>query len=428
MLASGKIWSSPARATYRHPLHTHRWQRLALCLATATLVLSGCQPTVVRPAHPSAIYRNYASHMSEASRTGISRVAIAPGDAEILFSVSGSDYGKHGDEISKGAADGVAAALSSMTGDPMAILLLPFVITIGAGVGGISGAVEADRREQNKDAADGLIEVSKGQVANELLAQEILRQMSDGAIIQASIVSPVNTGSPVSDIKADALLTVTVTNVNAEIFKNALLGVSVQAELLRLPGGELLYSEQYTSSDMRPMSDWAENDGKAWREHLRLAKIRISERIIQSLFTLLEFRHVLRPRATESYKNFADGTLRTLTPTLAWQYVLLGDDTHLDSQTSIDPNAITWDLQIQHNGEKVYQRLGLPAQQHQVEEPLVACQHLTWSVRPRFQTDSGERMGEWMTVARSERGSIVAPRQDFHPLRAPCPTHTETQP
>lgn len=398
-------------------------QTLVAALTAGFFALSGCQPLVVKPAHPSTVYRDYASHMSEDKRAGITRVAIAPGDTEIEFIAGGSEYGKQGDEVSEGVAAGVGAALSpdaSGDGGALYILLLPIILPVAATVGGVAGAVEAEQRENKKKAADALITSANGQVANVLLAREIQQQLSGVEGISGDILPAPAADTALSDIDADVLLNISITTVSAEVNEEGRLGVSVEAELVRLPGGEPIYHEIYGSYDLRSMRDWTTDNGKAWREHLRLAKSRISERIVQNLFTLLELRHVLRPVPTDSYKDFKRAKLGTLTPELGWDFVLLGDDAHLASPPDIHEDDISWDLQVLGNGQQVYQRSRLAEQRHRVEEPLGACQKLSWSVRPRYRLPEGERTGEWMTVAAADRGDKVPPRADFYALQTPC--------
>ena len=47
----------------RHAIRRLR-QTLVLAL-TGLLALSGCQPLIVKPAHPSTVYRDFSSHMPE---------------------------------------------------------------------------------------------------------------------------------------------------------------------------------------------------------------------------------------------------------------------------------------------------------------------------------------------------------------------------
>jgi hypothetical protein len=253
-----------------------------------------------------------------------------------------------------------------------------------------------------------------------LLAEEIKKHLSELDGVSGEILRAPAADTPLSEIDADALLNIRILEVSAEVNEESRLGVSVEAELLRLPGGEPLYHEVYGSYDTRSIRNWTANNGEAWREHLRLAKIRISERIVQNLFALLELRHVLKPLVTQSYADFKRAKLNTLSPELAWEFTLLGDDKHLASPPEIDEDDISWDLQILGEGKQIYRRTSLPGQHHKVEEPLGTCQQLSWSVRPRYRLPEGERVGEWMTVATADRGDTVPPRADYHLLRTPC--------
>jgi len=403
------------------PIISSSWRNPVLFIALAALALGGCQPLMVKPAHPSTIHRDYASHMSEENRSGIKRVAVIAGNAEIDFAVGGPDYGKRGDEVGNGMAAGTGAAIGGLaeSGEaaPLYILMLPVIIPVAAGVGGVAGAIEAEKRENNREATDALMAAYDGQLPNVILAREIARQLTEVDGIEASVYRD----NEIDGIDADAVLTVNVTEVSAQVTDSrGELGVSVEAVLVSLPDREPLYRELYGFHDTRSMRKWTEDNGEAWLEHLRRAKIRISERIVLNHFTLLELRHVLRPVATGSYADFKKATLNSTTPELSWDFLLLGDDSHLPTQPEIDSDSITWDIRIQRGDDIAYERRALPSQTHVIEAGLEECIAYAWSVRPRYTLDGDVRLGEWMVVSRASRGDVVSLWDDFHRLHTPC--------
>lgn len=404
-----------------HPDTRVSWRVPVLFITLAALALGGCQPLLVKPAHPSTIHRTYASHMSEENRSGIGQVAVVAGNAEVDFAVGGPDYGKKGDEVGKGMAAGAGAAMSGVAESGEAaglyILLLPVIIPVAAGVGGVGGAIEAEKRKNNQEATDALMAAYDGQLPNVILAREIATQLAEVDGMEASVYRD----EDIDGIDADAMLTVNVTEVRAHVTGSwAKLGVSIEAVLVSLPDREPLYRELYSFHDTRSLRQWTEDNGKAWLEHLRRAKTRISDRIIQNHFTLLELRHVLRPVATGSYVDFGDATLNSTTPELSWDFVLLGDDSHLAEQPDIDSESISWDLRIQLGDEIAYERKALSVQNHTVEDKLEECRDYAWSVRPRYTLDGNVRLGEWMVVSKASRGDVVSLWDDFHRLHTPC--------
>lgn len=402
-----------------------RSKKTITVVSLLALALAGCQPLVVKPSHPSTWHRDYASHMSESQRAGIRRVAIAAGSAEPTVSVGGPDYGKQGDEVSKGMVQGMGAALSGGAeageGAGLYLLLLPVILPIAAGVGGIAGAAEANRRENNKEAADALMEAYNGQLPNTLLAREVESQLSGLPELDVFLADDPAAIATDPEPAADALLTVGVSAVSALARgSDGQLGLAVDAVLLRLPDHEVLYEDTYWFEDTRSMRAWTENNAEPWLEHLRQAKLRISERIIEDLFTQVELRHVLRPLPGADQEDSEGGRAASVTPKLAWELVLLGGDTHLPEPLDIDPAHVAWELQILRAGRTVYRRGGLAEPVHQVEEALEACADYRWSVRPVYQIGDAQRVGEWMTVSRPARESRVEVTPDFHSLRTPC--------
>ena len=68
-------------------------QRLSVAVVvTAALAVNGCAGSFFLRQHPSAMYRDNASHMSEELRSSVAVVALRPSDAVPTLEVNGDNY------------------------------------------------------------------------------------------------------------------------------------------------------------------------------------------------------------------------------------------------------------------------------------------------------------------------------------------------
>ena len=87
------------------------------------------------------------------------------------------------------------------------------------------------------------------------------------------------------------------------------------------------------------------------------------------------------------------GETRSLTPTLAWDFELLG------SSPDTEGAVIAWDLEIYDEQRPVYEAQHIQETQHAPAVPLEPCKTYRWSVRPTFSRDGVQRNGTWMRRA-----------------------------
>ena len=168
------------------------------------------------------------------------------------------------------------------------------------------------------------------------------------------------------------------------------------------------------------------------QEFFQGARHRVAQHIVESFFSRLELRHVLRPAATQDYDGSNKTKVDTVTPELAWEYLTLGSDDHLSKPVTANERTATFDIEIYDEDRLVYRRTRLATPNHTLEPPLDACRSYFWSVRPRFEITSGlTRVGEWMrrspklveqAALRSGTGGedTIIPTDRFPAFRTPC--------
>ena len=397
--------------------------RVANLVLLLAALLSGCETLVVYPQHPSVRFRDKALHMPEALRAGVHAVTVVPLQRPSVVQASGPDYGKQGGEVGQGAKQGVGAAVETSLSEPLGVVLLPLLLPVMAGAGAAAGAVTAQQRENKKEATDELLALHGRALPNEELARAT-----------AELVDATRRYQLVDAQAADVELAVGVDLIEAFIEQNtATITIHVDASIAVLPAHSALYERSFVYEKTLPLKDWTADGGEELAMYLDSARHRVAQQLVDSILTRVEIRHVLRPIATSDYSAENRSRVGSLTPRLAWEFVPLGSDDHLPAPVSVNPDSVTYDLEIYDDERLIYRRRGLTSPSHQTEAELEPCRTLSWSVRPAFETGAGlARVGEWMqrspglmdnsqSLATEIDGQeVVLPVSRFLTLRSPC--------
>ena len=160
----------------------------------------------------------------------------------------------------------------------------------------------------------------------------------------------------------------------------------------------------------------------------------IAREISAEVFGRVNLRHELRPHETDTVasikKNDWQGLGKSLTPTLAWELNLLGDDSYGAWADNLGSGNISYDVEIYDMHRLVYAAKRVQEPRHTVERQLEACQDLRWSVRPSYRVGDETRYGEWMRFdagTKNGNGNVgrrvseaPAYSQDFPSLKIKC--------
>ena len=182
---------------------------------------------------------------------------------------------------------------------------------------------------------------------------------------------------------------------------SAVMNTEATASIRRGSESGLLYQRDYSVTQRESLTDWTENDNLFWTDYVDRARRYFARRMSADFFERIEIRHVLRPVHSDSFtggprQDYADARINTLTPTLAWEYILLDDDAHSEWAGKIDEGAIVYDLEIYRENRLVYFADDIASTRHLVELELEPCTEYRWSVRPAFLIESTRRLGDWM--------------------------------
>jgi hypothetical protein len=404
------------------PKVSFRLRQLALIASFGTAA-SGCVALNFDRPHPSTTFRDAGSHMSEQHRAAIGRVALRASEARPSLVVGGDDYGKQGGEVSGGVAAGVQITGQMVAEDPRAIILAPIVLPVAMIAGAITGGVVAEMREARKDLADELMKDNSRPLPSEVLVNELHSQLTKVAGIKSTIV-PTQASLPDD---ADAILVAEVRRLTVTIEGgDAIMDIEAVAHLRRDPGGPILYSQSYSVEDRDSLRDWTRNDNALWDDYVESARRKIAQRISEDFFQQVQLRHVLRPVYNESYRGRPQGdyssvSVQTLTPTLAWELILLGGDQYIENVDEVDEAKAKYSLEIYEANRLVYDAEAIPSTSHTVQEALQPCLSYRWSVRPTYEVSGNKRVGEWMTnKPKAVMFETPKGRDNFPLIKTPC--------
>lgn len=406
--------------------HSDRLARTLL--AWMLLITVGSEPAVaVEPPDTPAL----PTHMSEAVRSSVKKVVVLPSPSPAGRAVTGSyeDETKgliegsiSGSEIGKGVGTEIGPV---SVGVPFPILTLP-----GAIFGGISGATKRQIQDFRDELTDELAKAASQPLTNDALAADVFWGIRNVPNLDSKIFALT---TPIPN-DTDAILYVSFTDLTIDVQgKEAIITTTANATLRRLSDGEHLYEENITYQDRDTLENWTENENALWRGYANFARHYIGREISAEVFERVTPNHELRPKESATVdrvkKNDWQGTSRTTTPTLAWEFTVLGNDSYGTWSQDIDESQVSYDVEIYDRRRLVYSAKRVPESQHTVVEEL-ECKSYRWSVRPVYQVGSDTKFGEWMRFnsdthtakANIGRQLSAAPAytQDFASLQLKC--------
>jgi hypothetical protein len=172
------------------------------------------------------------------------------------------------------------------------------------------------------------------------------------------------------------------------------------ALLRRVSDGRVLYSREYFYKDRDTLRNWIANDAALWGDYMNFARHYFARQITADFFDKIELRHDLHPVSADLHAR-GDGNswqreTQTTMPSLAWEYVRMGDDAYAPSVLAFGEGDTYYDLEIYDQHRLVYVARDIPGRRHEVNQPLPECRELRWTVRPAFHVSGDVRFGEWM--------------------------------
>lgn len=324
-------------------------------------------------------------------RNAVSRVVILPTAGESNESITGT-Y----DEETLGLAGGVAKGAGVGTvpvevGHVPVNIPIPIIREIGMIVGGIAGARQRTIQDMRDRMVEDLASAVDQPLSNVALATDVYWGLRDVARLEPKLFAET---TPIPK-DTDAILYVHLDQITLNVQEDeVIVSTSAVARLQRYSDGATMYRATAQYEDRDTLKNWARDDYALWHAYSEYARHYIARELTAILYERVAVRHELAPELHSSIKPSKKDdwafTTRSLRPTLAWDFKLIG------STEATEGASIAWDLEIYDEERPVYQARQLPGAQHTLDRPLEACRTYRWSVRPTYSKDGATRYGAWM--------------------------------
>lgn len=384
---------------------------------------------------PQVMAAGKETHMSESLRASIRNVVVVPGVSPANQEISGT-YEKDTAGLIGGYDQGsrVGTISKDVGGIPVNIPIPILQIPMGIW-GGISGATKRQIQDFRDALADELVNASSQPLSSDKVALDVFWRLRTVPGLQSKLFAP-TTEIPAD---TDAILYIGVQSVGIDVQgKEAILTTAAVATLNRKSDGVKLYERVIHYQDRDTLENWTENDNALWRDYANYARHYLGRELSAEVYDRVKIKHELRPLESENVdrvkRNDWQGVTKSVTPTLAWELTLLGDNSYGTWADQIDRSNVYYDVEIYDAHQLVYAENRVQGTQHTVGFEIEDCKTYRWSVRPSYQVGTDIKYGEWMKSTPEEesemdpklgiagRQASVAPAyiQDFASLEVKC--------
>jgi len=335
--------------------------------------------------------------MSEALRSSIKKVVLIPGESPANEKVTGSyeksTAGLYGGMVSGSTAGTIQKDVGPINFSvPIPILTLPGMIA-----GGVAGATKREIQEFRDALTEDLAKVSNQQIANEKIAADVYSEIRRLPNLDPHLFAPT---TPISG-DTDAILYVSIKDVTIDVQgKEAIITATANATMHRRSDEKDVYERTVRYQDRDTLGNWTENDNAVWRDYANFARHYIGREIAAEVFDSVALKHTLLPikssNVSSSKRNKWQGSSKKLSPTLAWELNIPGDEADPAWASGIDEANIYYDVEIYDLHRPVYSARQIKDPSHTVTAKLEACQTYRWTVRPSYHVGGDIKYGPWM--------------------------------
>ena len=360
--------------------------KLAVCLLLALAGIAAAQDPLSEPAAAQPL-----PQMPDEVRDAVSRIVILPTAGQGNESITGT-YEEETLGLAGGMAKGAGVGTVPVEVGHVPINIpIPIVREIGMIVGGIAGVRQRTVQDMRDRMVDDLAKAVDQPLSNLALATDVYWGLRNVATVKPKLFAQT---TPIPK-DTDAILFVHIDQVTLNVQEDeVIVATSAVARVQRYSDGTTLYRAAAQYEDRDFLKNWARDDYALWRAYAEYARHYLARELTAILYERVDVNHELVPARHASIKpdkkdDWA-GETRSLTPTLAWDFELLGSDAATDGAT------IAWDIEIFDDKRPVYTEQQIEGTQHTPAVPLEPCKTYRWSVRPTYTKDGVKRNGTWM--------------------------------
>ena len=227
--------------------------------------------------------------------------------------------------------------------------------------GGIAGATQREIQEFRDALTEDLAKASSQQIVNEKIASDVYFEIRTAPNLEPQVFAR---ETPVPE-DTDAILYVGVRDLIIDVEGNdAIITATVIATMHRLRDETDVFETIIQYQDRDTLSNWTENDNAVWRDYANFARHYVGREIAAQVFDSAGLAHTLLPTKSNnvsvSRKNKWEGSSKSLSPTLAWELILPGDDADPAWVLGMEESAIYYDVEIYDLHRPVYSAKQIP--------------------------------------------------------------------
>jgi len=340
-----------------------------------------------------------ATHMPEDVRGTISKVVILPTAGTAGQIVTGS-YEKSTEGFQGGMAKGaeIGTIPVEVAGIPVGIPI-PILREIGMIAGALSGGAKREIQEFRDALTDDLKNAIDQPLTNDSLANDVFWGIRNVTTVQPKILA---LSTPIPE-DTEAILYIAVTDLSINVQEDiAIIATTATARLARYSDGVTLYRKEVTYADRDTLSNWTKNDTALWRSYRTFARYYLGRELSAEVYERIELNYELAPLLSHDVKRIKKkksdwyAEAKSLSPTLAWGYELLGGDGDEQWLEEVRAADVTWDIEIYDANRPVYRAQNIRGLSHTVDRPLEKCKDYRWTVRPTYTVNGVRKNGKWM--------------------------------
>jgi len=371
-----------------------------------------------------------------------------------------------GEGAAKGAAAGSAAGLAgagafAATGGPLAVVIAPYLAVIWATELGAAGAYGGSRVAISaQDVAAMEVHIQHNLAALQVpdtLARAIVDTAAQDTGRQLPLLVEAGPAAPepspnyraLAQQEADSVLEVVATEVGFSGGKQLHFYLVATIRVVRVRDNARLYEREFVyQSDEYEARLWGENEATLFQAELQRSYASLAESVVEQVFLLTPLQ--LESRARQSgeatltdvlggrdacglawvspehdyHPTISDTGHRNWNrfpivasrqPTLAWEGFPRDRDRRRDSKADVSGiGNVSYDLRVWQvvadaPPALLYERRGLPAPSHTLEQPLLPGTRYFWSARARFDLAGrvhGTKWGYFRTPGYDAHGEV----------------------
>lgn len=366
---------------------------IGLVVATVPVPTMAAEEKAAEP----AIANPVATHMPEDVRGSLTKVVILPTEGKSGQVVTGS-YEQATPGFQGGAAKGSEIGVIPVEVGGVGVgIPIPILREIGMITGALIGGTVSEMQEFRDALTDDLKRAVDQPLTNDSLANDVFWGVRNVSTVQPKLLA---LSTPIPE-DTDAILYVAVTDLAINVQDDvAIITTTATARLARFSDGSTLYRKEVSYTDQDTLKNWTRDDAALWREYRGFARHYIGREISAEVYERIALSYTLEPLESNNVrrdkKNAKLFKAKSLNPTLAWGYELLGGDEEAEWLAEVRAADVTWDVEIYNENRPVYKAQNIRGLSHTVDRPLEKCTDYRWSVRPTYTVDGVRKNGAWM--------------------------------